>query len=236
MPASDAPTGYQAIKGLIAIPSFTQTEWETANPVLPAGVLVCESDTTRFKMGDGATAYTALDYTIQESLTPEQKALLENAGTAGGALVLDGDGKVPLETLPEVIKGSVVYTADIAGRDALTPEQRAGLVMVIDASADPTVGSGAALYGYDTDWIKISEYESLEMDLTDYFNVATMTLDDITDGTNFVRLTVAERDKLATIEEGADVTTTEKVQAAGAILATDTLYVFPPEMNELAGI
>lgn len=226
MPASDAPAGFQAMKGVVAIPSQTASAWTTQNPIVPAGVLAFETDTKRFKMGDGTTAWTALDYTIQESLTPEQKALLENAGLAGGALVLDGDGKVPMDSLPEIIKGSIVYTADIAGRDELTAAQRSGLVMVVDASADPTVDAGAALYGYDTDWIKISEYESLDPDLSEYFNIVTMTLDDINDGVNFVRLSVADKAKLDTIEENADVTDAENVRSAGAVMLDDMLFVY----------
>ena len=53
---------------------------------------------------------------------------------------------------------------DIAARDALTPASNIQ-VLVIDASDDATVASGAATYLYrlaTTSWIKISEAESLD--------------------------------------------------------------------------
>lgn len=58
--------------------------------------------------------------------------------------------------------------ADIAARDALTPDRNI-LVLVVDASADATVESGGATYVYtqaSTSWTKIAEYESMDITLT----------------------------------------------------------------------
>ena len=58
--------------------------------------------------------------------------------------------------------------SDITARDALTPTNGA-MCLVLDASADATVASGAATYVYQlstTTWIKIAEYESLDLELT----------------------------------------------------------------------
>lgn len=55
----------------------------------------------------------------------------------------------------------------IAARDALaTGAMRNFLVLVVDATGDATVMSGAALYAYreaDTSFVKISEYESMDV-------------------------------------------------------------------------
>lgn len=54
---------------------------------------------------------------------------------------------------------------DIAARDALVLERNA-LVLVIDATADPTVDAGSALYAYveaDASWVKVAEYESMDV-------------------------------------------------------------------------
>lgn len=40
----------------------TATNWTTANPVLAQGEPALETDTGRRKIGDGATAWTALGY------------------------------------------------------------------------------------------------------------------------------------------------------------------------------
>ena len=55
--------------------------------------------------------------------------------------------------------------ADIAARDALALERNA-LVLVVDATDDPTVGVGSALYAYveaDDAWVKVAEYESMDV-------------------------------------------------------------------------
>jgi hypothetical protein len=57
---------------------------------------------------------------------------------------------------------------DIAERDALTPTANVQ-VLVLDASTDPTVTSGAATYIYKlstTTWYKVSEAESLDVILS----------------------------------------------------------------------
>lgn len=43
----------------------TATNWTTANPVLLKGEAGLESDTGLFKIGDGSTAWTSLDYFLQ---------------------------------------------------------------------------------------------------------------------------------------------------------------------------
>lgn len=58
--------------------------------------------------------------------------------------------------------------SDIAARNALTPTN-GKYVLVLDASADPTVNSGAASYVWraaTSQWIKLTEYESLDMTIT----------------------------------------------------------------------
>ncbi len=60
--------------------------------------------------------------------------------------------------------------ANITARNALVAtENRNVIVLVTDATGDATVTSGAALYAFNnsTDsWIKVSEYESLDVTLT----------------------------------------------------------------------
>lgn len=60
---------------------------------------------------------------------------------------------------------SVQIVADIAARNALNPTTITQ-VLVLDASADATVTSGAATYIYNPDttsWIKINEAESMDV-------------------------------------------------------------------------
>ncbi|MDF3932160.1 hypothetical protein [Pseudomonas citronellolis] len=62
----------------------------------------------------------------------------------------------------------VLFVADIAARDALEPEE-AVFVLVQDATDDPSVSSGAALYAWNpatSTWLKVAEYESMDVQLT----------------------------------------------------------------------
>jgi hypothetical protein len=64
--------------------------------------------------------------------------------------------------------GAIEIVADITARNALTPDANI-TVLVLDATGDATVASGAATYVYrlsTTSWIKISEAESLDVALT----------------------------------------------------------------------
>lgn len=65
---------------------------------------------------------------------------------------------------------NIQVVADIAARDVLTAAaDRNVMVLVLDASDDATVTSGAALYVYDegtTTTTKVSEYESMDVTLT----------------------------------------------------------------------
>lgn len=61
--------------------------------------------------------------------------------------------------------GVLLIADDIAARDALELAAST-LVLVIDASADATVGTGSALYAWNAPveaWIKVAEYESMDV-------------------------------------------------------------------------
>jgi hypothetical protein len=81
--------------------------------------------------------------------------------------------------------GATEIVADITARNALTPSN-GSMCLVLDASADPTVTSGAATYIYQTStttWIKIAEYESLDFELSwaNLSNKPTSSVADIDD-------------------------------------------------------
>ena len=66
------------------------------------------------------------------------------------------------------MSNSIAFAANIAARDALSLT-KSTFVYVEDATADVTVTLGAAMYLYnivDTSWHKVTEYESLDVQLT----------------------------------------------------------------------
>jgi hypothetical protein len=81
--------------------------------------------------------------------------------------------------------GAIEVVADIAARDALSPTANIQ-VLVLDASADATVVSGAATYIYNfgtSAWIKIAEHESMDVTLnwSDIVGRPSSTVEEIDD-------------------------------------------------------
>lgn len=94
-----------------------------------------------------------------------------NAGTALRRLINEVDVQALINASLAGVS-AVEIVDDIAARDALSLSSNA-MVIVEDASADPTVDSGAALYGYDVSldsYRKLSEFESLDVVL-DWNNI-----------------------------------------------------------------
>lgn len=204
-----AMNDYKERKAIILMSSDTKAGWTSKNLVLPPGYIAVETDARTgadgkplplaFKIGDGTTAYTDLKYAGADSLTPAQKEILEKAGQAGGACILDSNGKIPVSALPSAVTTHITYVADIAARDAVDVADRKSLFFVVDATADTTVAVGWGLYWYDataSSWVKLSEGESLDFDFSNVFDTSKDTLDKIADGTNFVKMTTSERQKL----------------------------------------
>lgn len=70
-----------------------------------------------------------------------------------------------VEALGQFEGGGVIIVADIAERNALSSSVNT-LVLVIDATGDPTVSAGAALYVYNVstqEYTKVAEYESMDV-------------------------------------------------------------------------
>lgn len=53
-------------------------QWTSANPVLAEGELAVETDTRRFKVGDGITRWNELTYTSETNLGDLYNVLAEN--------------------------------------------------------------------------------------------------------------------------------------------------------------
>lgn len=95
----------------------TASEWTTANPVLAEGELGLETDTAKWKIGDGATAWTSLGYVNQVVAGP---ASVSNSGAS------------PALTITNTGSGYSLLVEDSASTDS-TP-------FVIDASGNVGIG------------------------------------------------------------------------------------------------
>jgi len=89
-------------------------------------------------------------------------------GSAVRRIINSDDIQAMIDASLAGVSGGLQIVADIAARNALTPTN-GKYVLVLDASADPTVDSGAASYVWrsaTSEWIKLTEYESLDLQLT----------------------------------------------------------------------
>lgn len=70
-----------------------------------------------------------------------------------------------IEAIIAGVGGGLQIVDEIADRDTLTPTSNI-FVLVKDATADPTVDAGAALYVWDNtaaEWVKVMEYEAMDV-------------------------------------------------------------------------
>lgn len=89
-------------------------------------------------------------------------------GSIARRVINSDDIQAMIDAAVAGISTGIEIVADIAARDALT-STNGKYVLVLDASADPTVTSGAASYVWrqaTSQWIKLTEYESLDMTIT----------------------------------------------------------------------
>lgn len=79
----------------------TAAEWTSANPTLLAGELGLETDTNKFKIGDGATAWGSLSYSSLPSdalsantIDAKGDLLVGTADNTAGRLAVGSNGKI----------------------------------------------------------------------------------------------------------------------------------------------
>ncbi len=126
----------------------TTSQWGTADPVLGAGEPGFESDTGQFKIGDGATAWSALTYAAVSTASGDTRYLLATAlAAANGVASLDSLGKLPSSQMPSLRVGKVNSVISQAAMLALAADDDLQFAIrtdisatfILPALADPTV-------------------------------------------------------------------------------------------------
>ena len=114
------------IKTRILLRNDVAAAWTAANPVLMKGEIGIETDTNKFKIGDGITAWSALSYVgTQVEVTGEGEVITGASVSADGTLTLTR-GKLYLDDV--LLEEPLTYTADIG-------------VKTVPASGSGTIGS-----------------------------------------------------------------------------------------------
>jgi peptidoglycan hydrolase CwlO-like protein len=98
----------------------TSTQWTNANPVLAAGEIGFETNTNKFKIGDGVKTWDLLEYFLNvDALDLDAEGFVrdDKVGAAGGVASLNSSGVVPPTQLPETYLNEKIngYLAEIVG-------------------------------------------------------------------------------------------------------------------------
>lgn len=87
----------------------TAQQWADADPVLGAGEIGFETDSGKFKIGDGTNEWSELAYFLDANDAAgafEGYVLTEDIGVANGVASLDATGNVPISQLGNIIDGA----------------------------------------------------------------------------------------------------------------------------------
>lgn len=105
----------------------TATQWSTANPTLASGELGLETDTLKWKIGNGSTAWNSLSYAAVGTVT----SVTAGTGLTGGTIT--SSGTVAIDT-------NTVVT--LTGTQTLTNKTATGLIYT-QTLLTPTFSSNA---------------------------------------------------------------------------------------------
>jgi hypothetical protein len=87
-----------AVVTQIQIRRGTASQWTSANPTLASGEFGYESDTGKFKLGNGSTAWTSLSYQGAGTVT----SITAGTGLSGGAITTSGTITIDTATTVDV--------------------------------------------------------------------------------------------------------------------------------------
>jgi hypothetical protein len=123
-----------ARNALIQVRRDTAANWTSVNPTLAAGEMGFETDTGKFKIGTGSTAWTSLSYASSEATIP--------SSTVTSAMIVDG----------------TIVDGDINASAAIAPSKVAGVFITGDSSNKTiTISTSAPSGGNDGDvWMVYS--------------------------------------------------------------------------------
>jgi hypothetical protein len=123
----------------------TAAQWTTANPVLNAGEIGYESDTNKFKIGDGDNHWDDLNYFLDAIAlggSIDDYIPLTQRAAANGVATLDGSGKVPANQIPNMdeLSQDAINTALVGGSGITKTYDDNGNTITLDV--DITSGDG----------------------------------------------------------------------------------------------
>ena len=149
---------------LIQFRRGTAAQWTSANTILHAGELGFETNTGKFKLGDGTTAWVDLSYASVLPSTLDNYVLTSALGANSGVATLDSNGKLPTSQLPDLAKVTVHSVANQTARLALTVETGD---IAIQTDTGDTYVLAASPASSNGNWAKITVGDQFPSHTTD---------------------------------------------------------------------
>ena len=120
----------------------TAANWTSANPTLLAGEMGIETDTRRYKVGDGSTAWASLSYYIEGVLARGQASKMTSATIAIGA-----SGTYQSTGLTATFDSASDYQVVLGTSDTfgLKNDSGATKLFMVQASMDASAGNNETL-------------------------------------------------------------------------------------------
>ena len=122
----------------------TASEWTAANPVLAAGEMGVETNTNKFKFGNGTDAWTSLSYAASDSqaIGEISQDAINQALTVGSGLTKTYDDGA--NTITVTVDTNTISTKAFATSEATTKAATAKSEAIAAAAADATTKAAAA--------------------------------------------------------------------------------------------
>ncbi len=135
----------------------TAAQWTAANPILAAGEIGFETDTNKFKMGNGSSAWTALSYFANATelaaaidavvgIAPETLDTLAEIAEALG----DNPDFLSLYATIELTEDAIAESRSDAAVDATAKANAAAAAAALDATGKANAAREAAISAADT--------------------------------------------------------------------------------------
>lgn len=111
----------------------TSSNWTTNNPTLAAGEIGYETNTGKFKIGDGTTAWTSLGYTQNGTVT----SITAGTGLSGGTIT--STGTIAIDSTVATLTGSQTLTNKTLTTPVISSITNTG-TLTLPTSTDTLVG------------------------------------------------------------------------------------------------
>lgn len=190
-----------AMTGMAAVAMDTKELWDATNQVIPAGLMIYETDTKGLKVTNGIDLYSDLEYTSYgNTISDEMHQLFAKINNPNGLTLLGPDALIPTEFLPKSFQNGIQFVADIPSRDALFVDDRNGLVIVEDASQEGIAGAATYDFNFDTgEWVLLNRFDRMDMSFDQFFDFTKHTLQDISETEFYLHFTLVAKEQLITM-------------------------------------